>query len=262
MVNLIKFIRERKLRPLLLELLFVLILAIALGHAGPYGTYERFDLETRMVFWVVVISLPWSISKVLFFLAKHFAPENLSKRYISVMLMPLLALLGSAAVSLISLKVGLYQGQSFVQVWPTSILVWLVFAFFIVLPMIFIGGELAREQRKVGVTTMMEFFHHKLPDSIKNNQLIALKAEDHYLRIITDGGSALILMKFEDALAALNGYPGIQTHRSWWLAYSQLQDLEVIASSVSLQDGTKVPISRRRKKAVQLSVEEFKAAQP
>ncbi|WP_353409319.1 LytTR family DNA-binding domain-containing protein [Arenicella sp. 4NH20-0111] len=90
--------------------------------------------------------------------------------------------------------------------------------------------------------------------------LIALKAEDHYLRITTDGGSALILMKFDDALTTLNGYPGIQTHRSWWLAYSQLQHLKIITFSVSLQDGTKVPISRRRKKAVQLFVEEFKAS--
>lgn len=257
MVNLINLIRTRRSRSLTLELLFVLLLALALGHAGPYGTYEKFSLATRMGFWVCVILVPWSLSKLLFFLAAHFAPDNLSKGYISIMLMPLLALLGSAVVSFINLNVGLYQNQTFMQVWPASILVWLVFAFVIVLPMTYLGSELAREQRKVGVTTMMEFFHHKLPESLKDTQLIALKAEDHYLRVITDGGSALILMKFDDALAALNGYPGIQTHRSWWLAHSQLAGIGRVTTSVSLQDGTKVPISRRRRKAVQLFIDEF-----
>lgn len=255
MVSKITLFKKTKSRALLLELLFVILLSIALGHAGPYGTYEKFDLGFRMAFWIVVITLPWSISKGLFVLAKHYAPENLSDSYITVMLMPLLALLGSAAVSLINLKVGLYQAQSFMQVWPASILVWLAFAFLIVLPMTYIARALATEQRKAGVTSMMEFFHHKLPDSIKDNQLIALNAQDHYLRVITDGGSALILMKFEDALAALNGYPGIQTHRSWWLSYSQLKEFERVPSNVTLLDGTVVPISRRKRKEVELFVD-------
>ena len=257
MVSPIKLFKKTKYRALVLELLFVVLLSIALGHAGPYGTFEKFDLGFRMVFWVVIIILPWSISKGLFILARHFAPENLSEGYITVMLMPLLALLGSAAVSLVNLKVGLYQGQSFMQIWPSSILVWLVFAFLIILPMTYIARALATEQRKAGVTSMMEFFPHKLPDSIKDNQLIALNAQDHYLRVITDGGSALILMKFEDALAALNGYPGIQTHRSWWLSYSQLKEFERVPSSVTLQDGTVVSISRRKRKEVELFVAGF-----
>jgi len=62
---------------------------------------------------------------------------------------------------------------------------------------------------------------------------MALTAEDHYLRVITDKGSALILMKFEDALAALNGYPGIQTHRSWWLASGQPSAIGALDSSTS-----------------------------
>jgi len=63
----------------------------------------------------------------------------------------------------------------------------------------------------------------------------------------------LILMKLEDALAALNGYPGIQTHRSWWVAASQLEGLETLSaqsSGIHLPDGTVVPVSRRKRKTV------------
>ena len=107
---------------------------------------------------------------------------------------------------------------------------------------------------------MMAFFHQKLPDSIKDNQLLALKAEDHYLKVVTAGGSAIILMKFEDALSVLNGYPGIQTNRSWWVASSQLEELPSMPASTShviLQNGEQAPISRRRRKADNAYVSEF-----
>jgi len=229
------------------------LLSLALGHAGPYGTFDRFDLLPRLGFWLLVILLPCGLSKTLFFLAKRYAPDELSDNFIVVLLVPLIALLGSACITLIGIKVGLYNQLTFFQVWPYSILVWLIFAFVIILPMILIAKALAKEQRKVGVTTMMEFFHHKLPDALTGSILIALKAEDHYLRVFTDKGSALILMKFEDALSALNGYPGIQTHRSWWVSSEQLKKVSQFTASntmISLHDGTEVPVSRRKRKQV------------
>jgi len=253
MVNPARYILNSKLRPLLLEGAFVLLLALALGHGGPYGTFERFDQGTRLAFWVVIIMMPWGLAKLLHAVVRRFSPENLSANYISVMLTPLIVLIGSAVVSSINLKVGLHQNQTFLEVWPSSIFVWLVFAFGILLPMILIAHELAKELRKSGVTSMMEFFHHKLPESIKDSQLIALKAEDHYLRVITDTGNALILMKFTDALAVLNGYPGVQTHRSWWVASAQLKErseLNSKDSNIVLSDGTRVPVSRRKRKLV------------
>lgn len=114
-------------------------------------------------------------------------------------------------------------------------------------------SALAKEQRKHGVRDMMTFFHNKLPDSLKGGALLALKAEDHYLKVITDKGSALILMKFEDALTVLNGYPGIQTHRSWWVALSQFNGINALNSAttkITLCDSTEVPISRRKRKLV------------
>jgi hypothetical protein len=228
-------------------------LALALGHGGPYGTYERFELIGRLGYWVLVIILPWGITKCFFVLAKRFASPDTSHTLLTVLLIPFIALIGSAITTHINLQVGLINQQAFFNAWPYSILTWLFFAFFIVLPMTLIGSYLAKETRKSGVMNMMGFFHKKIPESIQSSQLLALKAEDHYLKVITDGGSALILMKFEDALSALNGYPGIQTHRSWWVASSQLTELHSIAAStthVTLQNGEQAPISRRRRKTV------------
>jgi hypothetical protein len=64
-------------------------------------------------------------------------------------------------------------------------------------------------------------FLNRLPKEIGTN-LICLNMEDHYVRAYTSRGNALVLMRFGDALAELEDYPGQQTHRSWWVAYSAI----------------------------------------
>ncbi len=248
-----KFEISQGLKSFLLEGIFLLLLAAAIGHSGPYGTYELWGFFTRLAFWCLAVMLPWLLFKTLFSIALRMLPNEVPRIWLNLFLMPLFAILGSAVMTYINLTVGLYSDQRFMQVWPQSIITWLVFSLLVILPMMSIASKLAKEQRRVGVTTMMEFFHYKLPESLKGGELLALKAEDHYLRVITDRGSALILMKFEDALAALNGYPGIQSHRSWWIAANQLKGfnkLDSKTSTIRLSDGTEVPVSRRKRKSV------------
>jgi hypothetical protein len=58
----------------------------------------------------------------------------------------------------------------------------------------------------------------RLPARLADAELLAIEAEDHYLRFHTDRGSALILMRLGDALSELGGIDGARTHRSWWVA--------------------------------------------
>jgi hypothetical protein len=55
---------------------------------------------------------------------------------------------------------------------------------------------------------------NRLPREI-GTELIAMEAEDHYLRVHTQAGSALILMRLSDAVAAAGADAGVQVHRSW-----------------------------------------------
>ena len=54
--------------------------------------------------------------------------------------------------------------------------------------------------------------------TLAGSRLRALQAEDHYLRIHTDGGSVLVLLRMRDAIAELGDGAGWQPHRSFWLA--------------------------------------------
>jgi DNA-binding LytR/AlgR family response regulator len=88
-------------------------------------------------------------------------------------------------------------------------------------------------------------FLSKLPPA-QRRDIIALEAEDHYLRVHTLNGSALVLMRLADAAAAIDPRLGLRVHRSWWVARDGVDALESSSGrpTVRLVDGTRVPVSR------------------
>lgn len=58
----------------------------------------------------------------------------------------------------------------------------------------------------------------RLPPHRRHAAILALAAEDHYVRVHTTDGSDLILLRLTDAMAELDGMEGARTHRSWWVA--------------------------------------------
>lgn len=86
----------------------------------------------------------------------------------------------------------------------------------------------------------------KLPPRLARADLYAVEAEDHYLRVHTAAGDALILMRLTDALAALEGSPGLRTHRSWWVMRSAVEEARFSRGrgELTLSNGVKAPVSR------------------
>jgi hypothetical protein len=86
-------------------------------------------------------------------------------------------------------------------------------------------------KREVEVRTIVEpplpeaeaAFRRRLSAKRRTARLIAIEAEDHYLRVHTDAGSELVSMRFADALVELASAHGHQTHRSWWVAAGAIE---------------------------------------
>ena len=89
-------------------------------------------------------------------------------------------------------------------------------------------------------------FRARLPLHLQAARLLALVSEDHYLRVYTDSGNAMILMRLSDAIAELDGEGGAQTHRSWWVARDAvIRAVRADGKAVlTLSDGTEAPVSR------------------
>jgi hypothetical protein len=86
----------------------------------------------------------------------------------------------------------------------------------------------------------------RLPTRLRAAKLIALEAEDHYLRVHTDAGSDLILLRLSDAIAETGVLAGAQCHRSWWVARSAVAGASRRGAGaiLTLTNGLEVPVSR------------------
>lgn len=89
-------------------------------------------------------------------------------------------------------------------------------------------------------------FYQRIPAKISGGTLYAINAEDHYLRIRTSRGDALILMRLGDALEELTHADGMRTHRSWWVARAGVRQVHRQNGKITLElrDGTRAPASR------------------
>ena len=88
-------------------------------------------------------------------------------------------------------------------------------------------------------------FLDRLPPEL-GRDLVHLKMADHYVEAFTTAGSTLVLMRFADAIAELDGTDGLRVHRSHWIARRH-----VVGTTrrngrrvLRLTGGREVPVSR------------------
>jgi len=96
----------------------------------------------------------------------------------------------------------------------------------------------------------------RLPRSL-GYDIIALKSEDHYLRVFTERGDALILYKLGVAIEELQGmgYEGRQVHRSYWVRRDAVESARVDGRNVTLRlkGGLTVPVSYTYRETARLA---------
>jgi len=127
-----------------------------------------------------------------------------------------------------------------------------------------LDGAPARESPKPGGTLReSDGRQHHRKETVSESPLaelgsdvIFLKSEDHYVQVRTSAGSALIKMRFAEAIAEL-GAAGIQVHRSYWVAYRHMTGLTKRDRKLMLRlsGDHLVPISARHRVAVQTALQ-------
>ncbi|PQA88782.1 hypothetical protein CW354_06520 [Marinicaulis flavus] len=112
-----------------------------------------------------------------------------------------------------------------------------------------IGGPAGGEPAEI---SPVPGFLERLPAKYRGAALYAVSSEDHYLRVHTDRGEELILMRLADAMRELDGADGLQTHRSWWVARDGVAEAsrDNGKQMLVLKSGVAAPVSRSFAKAV------------
>ncbi|MEJ2409115.1 MAG: LytTR family DNA-binding domain-containing protein [Novosphingobium sp.] len=76
--------------------------------------------------------------------------------------------------------------------------------------------------------------------------VLCVRNEDHYVRVFTPQGDALLLFRLGDAVAALHHVDGAQVHRSCWVARAAVADVLREGRNVTLvlTNGEQVRVAR------------------
>ena len=102
-----------------------------------------------------------------------------------------------------------------------------------------------------------------LPPTI-GSDIIALQAEDHYVRVHTSQGSALVRYRFSDAIRDLEPFDGMRVHRSFWIRRSAIAHIDRGQRTwiAVLTDGQRVPVSMAFREALRSALTDTIARQP
>ncbi|MEL6686669.1 MAG: LytTR family DNA-binding domain-containing protein, partial [Pseudomonadota bacterium] len=105
-------------------------------------------------------------------------------------------------------------------------------------------------------------FRGRLPRRFQSAEILAVSSDDHYVKVQTDRGDAIIRMRLADAIAHLASLDGQQVHRSWWVARSAVDHVTRDSSGLSLHlaQGQTVPVSRSRRAEVDAWLENRSSA--
>jgi DNA-binding LytR/AlgR family response regulator len=89
-------------------------------------------------------------------------------------------------------------------------------------------------------------FRLRLSANRRGARLIALEAEDHYVRVHTEAGSELLSMRFSQAMDELAAAHGYRLHRSWWVAADAVESVRWTrgGGEARLAGGLVAPVSR------------------
>lgn len=214
---------------------------VVMAFLGPFGSSEQ-TLAERMIYWLILIPGGGVIGIGIDEVVKRWRPGFWLR-----LIVDSLAMTPGVTALVILVNIWLYGSHR-----PSLEIPGLAFQVLVVSFAIMALRQLALMQRAPAPPPVEDApdptagFRQRLSARRRAARLIAVEAEDHYLRVHTDAGDELITARFADALAELAAAPGFQTHRSWWVAADAIEDASWRrgAGEVRLAGGLTAPVSR------------------
>ncbi len=222
----------------------IALLGLAIGFAGPFGTIAAMAPVARYAFWLAMVAAGYGSAHLVaaFLRPKWQAAQPLWLRKLAISLASAIPMTLLVAWLLPLIRPGrtispmqmplLFLSVAVIQ----AIIVWLLLA-----------EDRPAAQHLPDKATRADYadeLRAKLPPHV--TEILALEAQDHYLRVHLPGKDALIHMGLNAAIAAIRTDIGIRCHRRWWVAHSAIDCLERDGASyiLRLNSGQICPVGR------------------
>ena len=228
------------------NLLACVALALVFAFLGIYDS-DNMALPSRIVFWTVIMCMGGLMVAV----AEPLVFGRLLRGAHPVLQLGVISVILSVPITIIlgGLNTGFQFNFSAVN-WVLQFLNVMVISVIVVCGRYLVSQFINRVSHsglpKERAQNPIDNFLKRQPLKFHNAELYGLSSEGHYLRMHTDKGSTLILMRISDAVRELEQADGLQVHRSWWVARNGIKDSTRKNGQrfLILKDGTTAPVSR------------------
>ncbi|WP_406651410.1 LytTR family DNA-binding domain-containing protein (plasmid) [Aliisedimentitalea scapharcae] len=211
--------------------------------SGPFGTIHTLPAGLRMVYWALSVLCTscmgvWAHGFLRVQEGLDFGKNLAVAIVFGLMASGVVALLSIALLDPIQSNPG--PLELFLYSFPSATAIFLTLVLF------------DRKNPEGGTQQQLErpALFKRLKTYQAAHSVLALRAQDHYVEVITELGSELCLLRLSDAISEAAPINGLRIHRSHWVAVAAIKKLEMQGSeqTVLLTDGTHLKISKSRVK--------------
>ena len=249
----------RELRRSLAGQAVALVCLVALfAFIGPFGTYDSLRLPGRIGYWAVAMGANWLVCGCIMMLALVLVGGVSIRRrmLVTAAAAPVAAAPGTGVVLAAEAlsRPGYADAISVPTIYLSVAVLMLVIGLGVVAVLAFRRPAVADGAPGPGAEPVDAGgsrpapgarFLDRLPQKL-GRDLIYLKTADHYVEAFTTAGSTLVLIRFVDAIAELEGAGGLRVHRSYWVANRHVTGSARRhgRTTLRLSGGHEVPVSR------------------
>ena len=219
---------------------------------GPFGTYDSIGLPGRFGYWALALGANWLVCGSVVMLTLRLTDAIPGPaRILTVAGAALLAAVpGTGVVHTAEILFRPeYEGDSALLTIYLGVAVLMMAISFLVVSILPrrrtapADEEMPPDEDSARRTASR--FLDRLPPQL-GRDLVYLRMADHYVEAFTTAGSTLVLMRFGDAIAELEGADGLRVHRSYWIARPHVTGTKRQngRSILTLTGGHEAPVSR------------------
>lgn len=221
------------------HVLAILALALFLTFLGPFRSAEAMTTGPRTFYWLALVTTGYVLALAAFRLV--------ADRQLNPIVQAIVATVIASVPQMFVVSWALVQvrpGRT-IQASDLPMLFVAVLSIEVVIVAVQIGIASSRAPTTGPVTDPPIASPGRIPMALRA-ELLALEAEDHYVRVHHRAGSTLILHRFGDALGELDAHAGLQVHRGWWVAADAVTGTFLRGGKrwLTLSNGLEVPVSR------------------
>ncbi|MEP1386115.1 MAG: LytTR family DNA-binding domain-containing protein [Paraglaciecola sp.] len=246
-------------RSVLYRLLLVAIIGVCIGLLAPFGMHYL-PMHISIIYWVSTCLVGYLVYQPIIVLFDKLLEKVLSKSWYRIAIATCVA---SVLMSLVTIIINwmffddpINVSKQFMFTFPKCLLIGGIITFITMIrehnleqKQKLIESKQELEEKLQASDVLINKAHEDFMKGIpieKRGKLLCLEMSDHYVKVHTDKGHHMMLMRFKDAIQNLESYPGLQTHRSWWVAKDAVIKVEKVnrKQQLILINELVIPVSR------------------